>query len=110
MTTLTAPEVEAAEAEGLLAISKEQKAKLQRYRALKARKEAIESEMSDLRDAFLKDLEDEHGQGLLLNGKVVVRRSAVMTPRLNAKELKKKHPEIANEFVIVTESVRLTVI
>jgi predicted phage-related endonuclease len=106
---VSATELEAAENEGLVKANAKQVALLKRYHAKKDRLNALQAELDEIRDEFRAQLEEDALQGLLVNGKVMVRRSVVNTPRIDTKKLKADFPEIANQLVLVTTSVRMTI-
>lgn len=107
--TLLHTEVEAAELEGLVAITPEQLALVKRRRQLQERKDKIDAELKEIRDTLKKDLESEGRTGLLHNGKAIVKRIVVKTNKLDGARFKKEMPELASTFVISSEYVRVDI-
>ena len=112
MTDLLNPtEVEAAELEGLLPVDAdhELQGKILLARALKQRRDLATAEYNAAKDELGAALAAANLQGFTLEGKVVVRRSFVRTPRFDSKGFKEKHPKLYAAFVNVTESIRITI-
>jgi hypothetical protein len=80
-----------------------------RYRAFRDARDNAVAQLDEVKAKLMAEITALGAQAVTVGGKVNARMSTVETVRLDQKELKAKHPELAAEFTRVTVSARLTV-
>lgn len=91
---------EAAEAEGIFEPTEADMAMLKRYKALKARKDSIATEMAAIEDKIFTSMKDRGARALAVNGKNLALISPTRSTRFDAKAFKAAYASLAAKFTI----------